>query len=164
MILLAKYLSMKTVSLIQTKLFVDDKGGSFNKVIVDYRLNTLYYSQDDLALQIDALYRILFIQYGKNARIFTNFYFDNNDVAGPNWICMGLWNELTAYEIKWSYISNVEWLVGDMAIFSKRKDIQDQEIKSMLSEIYLSTCEKSKRAYEMLVQTKGWNGLYIDHV
>ena len=60
-----------------------DKGW-FNKIVALYRLNTLYYNRDELAVQIDALYKNFFAQYGENARIWTYFYFDDNDVAGAN--------------------------------------------------------------------------------
>ena len=230
------------VSVTQTSFTIErrfDKG-YFNKIVAQYRLNTLYYNRDDLALQINDLYADLFNKYGENARIWTYFYFDKNDVAGANWICMGWWNKENQYEIRWtkeyqayrlnrfneqisseaainkmitladeitpiyndifnyvsqpdyslqgffavlqdvqpvvrkicdtagnvpytdlehqklpdsawSYINNIDWLIGDMLIFSKRPDMKEQVIRWMLHKTYISACEKSKCEFEKLL-------------
>jgi hypothetical protein len=208
----------------------------FNKVIAKYRLNTLYYDRDALSLQIDKLYRRLFARYGANARIWTFFYYDENDLTNSNWICRGEWPKNDGYAINWNksfrgfrlhymneqisrdealarftdlvnriepiydrvysyvssadfdvssffaliksirtdskdiflaagdisrsdadfekfseaayqHIADIDWLIGDMAIFADRADIKEQYIRWSLSNTYIPSCEKSKRTY-----------------
>lgn len=57
-------------------------------------------------------------------------------------------------DIAWRYINNIDWLVGDMLIFSNRTDMKDQTIRWMLSNTYLSACEKSKMEYETFLNKK----------
>ena len=96
------------VSLTQTDFNIQEKA-SFNKIIAKYRINSLYFDRDKLALEIRKVYEGLFAQYGENARIWTFFYFDENDCgANPNWICRGVWRNDTQYAIEWtqSYHAN----------------------------------------------------------
>lgn len=215
----------------------------FYKICAEYQINTLYYNRDDLALQISVLYTSFFRLYGDNSRVWTFFYFDENDFASKNWICRGCWDAVNQYEIRWNkgymayrlnhfneqiaskdaidqmvrlvneinpiynriieytshsnydihgffelindvqavvrkisenagsipytdlknqflpdiawrYINNIDWLVGDMLIFSNRTDMKDQTIRWMLSNTYLSACEKSKMEYETFLNKK----------
>lgn len=92
------------VSLMQTDLRVEKRfdKAAFNKIIAKYRIDSLYFDRYQLALEIGKLYEMLFAQYGKNARICTFFYFDQNDCGSiPNWICLGVWRKDTQYTIEW---------------------------------------------------------------
>lgn len=227
------------ITLNRTEFIVNkraDKNGVFNKITAKYRVNSLYFNRDKLALDISRLYKGLFLQYGSNARIWTYFYFDDNDVTHANWICMGLWRADTQFKIQWTkgykdnrlnymntqisraeaisrfaalaeeispiydkiyrytqkaeyniagffalvekaksdvmriankaneipysdvetekitglawmYINDIDWLVGDMTIFSKRDNVKEKTVKWMLEHTYLKKCEDSKRDY-----------------
>lgn len=227
------------VFITQTEFHVEKRfdKAPFNKINAKYRINSLYFNRDQLAMEIGKLYERLFAQYGKNARIWTFFYFDENDCGSiPNWICRGVWREDMQYSIEWTksyhayrlnhlneqvsrqevigkytqlaskvlpycecllnyvekpnyslddfltlvkevqpvvyticneannipfsdekietfinkvwlFISDVDWFVGDMIIFSNRTDLKKQTIRWMIDRTYLQKCKQSKNNY-----------------
>ena len=74
----------------------------FYKVTAEYLVSSLYFDRDALGLQIDGLYKGLLKKYGANARVWTFFYYDDNDYTNANWICRGEWQQADGYEIKWN--------------------------------------------------------------
>lgn len=74
----------------------------FNKIIAKYRVNTVYFDRDKLELKINNIYKRLLDYYGINSRIWTYFYYDENDLVEKNWICQTEWKESNPCNIKWN--------------------------------------------------------------
>ena len=75
---------------------------SFYKITGKYQVSTLYYDRGDLAIQVLELHKELFSKYGDNARIWTYYYFDEDDLSIANWICRSQWNEDVGYKLIWN--------------------------------------------------------------
>jgi hypothetical protein len=223
----------------------------FYKIIAEYQVDSLYFDRDKLALKIEAIYNALFRKYGTNARIWTFYFYDENDIgATKNWICRGVWREKTQYAIEWTktyyayrlnhlneqisrresierhsalikqieplynqiytlisienfeiatffalissmqrevagigskandipfsdeqtelivhkmggFISNVDWFVGDMMIYSKRTDLNEKTIRWMIDRIYIEKCQLSqKECSNVLEELKALGEIY----
>jgi hypothetical protein len=98
---------LEDVSLVRVDFNVNkkhDKGEDFYKIEGKYKVSTLYFDPDILAVKISNLYEGLFARYGSNARIWTFYYFDDNDFSAlrSNWVCHGLWDKIDGFKIKWN--------------------------------------------------------------
>lgn len=82
--------------------FVFNQRANFNKINARYRVDTVHFDRDKLAIQINNIYQELFETYGNNARIWTYFYFDEHDLVDTNWICRTEWKEGTPCNIRWN--------------------------------------------------------------
>jgi hypothetical protein len=74
----------------------------FNKINAKYRVDTVHFDRDKLVFQIKNIYQQLFDTYGYNARIWTYFYYDENDIVEANWICRTEWKESNPCNIVWN--------------------------------------------------------------
>ena len=79
-----------------------DSKGKFYKITGKYLVSTIYYEDGDLAIKVSGLHKMLFSKYGDNARIWTLFYYDENDLAINNWLCRSQWKKDVGYELIWS--------------------------------------------------------------
>lgn len=96
--------NFEKTTLTETEFEVNERFDTekFNKIAAKYCVNTLYFDRDTLCLQIAELYKELFRNHGVNARVWTFFYYDDNDIINTNWICRGEWPRTDGYEIKWN--------------------------------------------------------------
>ncbi len=74
----------------------------FKKVIIKFRYSNLYYDRDEFMLNIAVIYRKLLILYGRNAKVWLTFYYDDIDLTHGNWACRTVWDEETIYRIVWN--------------------------------------------------------------
>lgn len=72
------------------------------KITAEYKVSGVLFDRDSLAEQISMMYQNIFKQYGYNARVWTYFYYDDDDKTHANWICRGEWHEPTRFRIVWT--------------------------------------------------------------
>jgi hypothetical protein len=59
------------------------------------------------------------------------------------------------------FISNVDWFVGDMMIYSKRTDLNEKTIRWMIDRIYIEKCQLSqKECSNVLEELKALGEIY----
>jgi len=74
-----------------------------------YKISTRYFDKIALEAKIDELHKRLFSQYGNNARIYSYFYFDENDRIRANFICKYMWYKNSGHKLEWSDERNYEF-------------------------------------------------------
>lgn len=93
--------------------FVLNQRAHFNKINAKYRVDTIHFDREKLAVTINNIYQNLYDTYGYNARIWTYFYYDENDIVETNWICRAEWKESNHCNIVWNtnyYLNRMRYI------------------------------------------------------